>query len=240
MLEFPTWPQATQYPPLQDRGDAQPAEQLPAPIPSPRHSPACEPCSSSSLLRGFWPDGLWSRSEQFSQVGLCCNRNRGWLSQLFCLLLETRIPSFILKEQQCWLKPEDCRKVEAFLWSTTGRTLTLYCQDNTLWESVLQKLTSSDSPAELLQDRCPGKHQHVTLHPLSELLCWQELSVMTIASPPAHTGLHYRKHGPTESQFLCAAIGFGLIPSSHYLTISFQEFPLTSPVSIYFYVGILF
>lgn len=53
-------------------------------------------------------------------------------------------------------------------------------------------------------------------------------------TPPPHTGLHYREHGTIESQFLWAAIGFGLVPSSHYLTISFQEFPLTSPVSIYF------
>lgn len=75
---------------------------------------------------------------------------------------------------------------------------------------------------------------------VSELLCWQKLVVTTVTYPPAHTGLHYSKHGPAESQFLSAAIGAGLIPSSHYLTISFQEFPLTSPVSIYFYVGILF
>lgn len=72
----------------------------------------------------------------------------------------------------------------------------------------------------------PGKHQSVIHYPLvSELLCWQKLFLMTITSPQplTHTGLHYRKHGATESQFLQAATGLGFIPSCHYLPTSLQE-----------------
>lgn len=58
MLELPTWPQATQCPHLQDQGDALPAEQLPAPIPSPGTAlrvirAAAAPFRGASDLMGF-------------------------------------------------------------------------------------------------------------------------------------------------------------------------------------------
>lgn len=161
----------------------------------------------------------------FPSSGVYCNWEWGFcFSHCSSHCLKYESTAFEHKEQ--WqVKPEDFRKEEAFLWSRDSTILTFYCWANALWETraYLPALRFKNSWCTMATTHqsslAVGVLESISVmhYPrVSELLCWQKHSIMTIAYH-THTGLHYRKHSTAESQFLSAMTGFGFIPSSHYL-----------------------
>lgn len=173
----------------------------------------------------FWRAPALECQFSLSWLGLSCNRTRDPFPTVLPHCLKSKL---LLEPQRAAVKPEHGRKVGEFLCTKAGPWAAFPRGEAVPGELWKNQLWNQWNPR-------PGKHQSVIHYPLvSELLCWQKLFLMTITSPQplTHTGLHYRKHGATESQFLQAATGLGFIPSCHYLPTSLQELLPCQPISV--------